>query len=212
MRIIGSGRAFSIGLYTYIYIYIRATIKKRQESLPVCPSIFFMFHLRRRLLRQGVLTNLYFSRAPHITTQPLKRPMSSKGNWNPNLTPEQLAVLRDKGTERPNTGAYLHNKEEGIYSCANCGAELYKSSTKFDSGCGWPSFYEEIAPGTITYSVDNSLPGRERTEICCAKCGGHLGHVFKGEGWKEALGIPKDVRHCVNSLSLSFKGKKTGGE
>lgn len=129
--------------------------------------------------------------------------MSSNSHWNPKLSADQLAILRDKGTERPYTGTYLSNKESGIYCCANCDSSLYKSDTKFDSGCGWPSFYEDIKDA-LTYNVDSSL-GMERIEICCKNCGGHLGHVFKGEGWDKRLGIPQDVRHCVNSLSLQFK-------
>lgn len=124
--------------------------------------------------------------------------------WNPKLSPEQLYVLKDKGTERAGTGAYLANKASGVYHCANCDAPLYKSTAKFDSGCGWPSFYEEVREGALTYTVDNSL-GMERTEICCANCGGHMGHVFKGEGWGKKFGLEKDERHCVNSLSLNFK-------
>lgn len=125
-------------------------------------------------------------------------------NWNPNLTTEQLLVLRDKHTERPHTGAYLNNKDTGVYNCANCEAPLYKSETKFDSHCGWPAFYEEVKKGAITYHTDYTM-GMKRTEICCANCGGHLGHVFEGEGWKERLGLPVDARHCVNSASLNFK-------
>lgn len=130
--------------------------------------------------------------------------MSTQNNWNPNLTPEQLYVLRDKGTERPNTGKYLKNKDIGIYYCANCHSPLYSSETKFESGCGWPAFYAEIKPNALQYNKDETL-GTVRTEICCNNCGGHLGHVFEGEGWKAQLGLPKDVRHCVNSLSLEFK-------
>ena len=132
--------------------------------------------------------------------------MSIQNNWNPNLTPEQLYVLKDKGTERPNTGKYLKNKDIGTYYCANCDSPLYSSETKFESGCGWPAFYEEIKPGALKYLKDETL-GMVRTEICCNNCGGHLGHVFEGEGWKQHLGLPKDVRHCVNSLSLAFKKK-----
>ena len=116
--------------------------------------------------------------------------MSIQNNWNPNLTPEQLYVLKDKGTERPNTGKYLKNKDIGTYYCANCDSPLYSSETKFESGCGWPAFYEEIKPGALKYLKDETL-----------------GNVFEGEGWKQHLGIPKDVRHCVNSLSLAFKKK-----
>lgn len=131
-----------------------------------------------------------------------RRAMSSKA-WNPALSPLQLSVLRDKSTERPNTGAYLHNKESGVYHCANCDQPLYKSETKFESGCGWPAFNEEL-PGSLKYIKDRSL-GMERTEIVCSNCGGHMGHVFEGEGWKKILNLPKDQRHCVNSCSLNFK-------
>lgn len=132
--------------------------------------------------------------------------MSTQNKWNPNLTPEQLYVLKYKGTERPNSGKYLKNEEIGTYYCANCHSPLYSSETKFESGCGWPAFYEEIKPDALKYIKDETL-GVVRTEICCSNCGGHLGHVFEGEGWKQHLGIPKDVRHCVNSLSLEFKKK-----
>ncbi|QLQ78710.1 hypothetical protein HG537_0B00590 [Torulaspora globosa] len=124
--------------------------------------------------------------------------------WNPNLSPEQLSVLRDKATERPYTGTYLNNKEQGIYHCANCDAPLYSSGAKFDAGCGWPAFYQEVSKDALAYHRDSSL-GMERVEICCAKCGGHLGHVFEGEGWQKMFNHPTDARHCVNSASLKFE-------
>lgn len=123
--------------------------------------------------------------------------------WNSNLTEEQLSILRDKHTESPNTGKYLHNKDTGVYSCANCNTPLYSSGAKFESGCGWPAFYEEISKDALTYHRDVSH-GMARVEICCGKCGGHLGHVFEGEGWRELLNLPSDSRHCVNSASLKF--------
>ncbi|CAB4253331.1 similar to Saccharomyces cerevisiae YCL033C MXR2 Methionine-R-sulfoxide reductase, involved in the response to oxidative stress [Maudiozyma barnettii] len=145
-----------------------------------------------------------FQRRSLSYTSHLYKMVSNQEGWNPNLTPEQLNVLKDKGTERPGTGIYLSVKEKGVYHCANCDAPIYRSETKFDSSCGWPAFNQEISNDALTYHVDSTL-GMERTEICCSKCGGHMGHVFKGEGWDKLLGLPKDERHCVNSLSLNFK-------
>lgn len=115
------------------------------------------------------------------------------------LTPEQYHVLREKGTERPFTGEHNTNYDSGVYSCAACGNELYKSDQKFDSGCGWPSFDDEVE-GAIERKRDTTH-GMIRTEIMCSNCGSHLGHVFN-DG-PTATGI----RHCVNSLSLDFKGE-----
>ena len=113
----------------------------------------------------------------------------------PPLTPEEEAVILRKGTERPGSGALLHNVGQGTYVCRSCGSALYDSGHKFDSGCGWPAF-DDAVPGAV-----NELPDTDgrRVEIVCAGCGGHLGHVFRGEGFTQ-----KNVRHCVNSLSLHF--------
>ncbi|KAL2161962.1 hypothetical protein VTH06DRAFT_7747 [Thermothelomyces fergusii] len=120
--------------------------------------------------------------------------------WRAVLTPEQFRVLREKGTEPPGTGIYdKHYPEKGIYTCAGCNAPLYKAKHKFASGCGWPAYFDSI-PGAVVRHEDRSL-GMVRTEIVCANCGGHLGHVFKGEGFP----TPTDERHCVNSISLVFK-------
>ncbi|KAH8996190.1 SelR domain-containing protein [Lactarius hatsudake] len=124
--------------------------------------------------------------------------IKSDDEWRAILNPEQFRVLRLKGTERAGTGEHERNKATGVYSCAACDTPLYKSNTKFDSGCGWPAFYDAI-PGAVSRHEDLSL-GTVRTEITCTACGGHLGHVFKGEGFK----TPTDERHCVNSISLSF--------
>ena len=116
---------------------------------------------------------------------------------NPNLTEEQKAVLFDKATEAPFTGAFLYNKDEGVYLCANCEEPLFSSERKYDSDCGWPSFDNAIE-GAVIETADTSL-GMVRTEITCSNCGGHLGHVFE-DGPIETTGL----RYCINSLSLDF--------
>ena len=118
--------------------------------------------------------------------------------WKKILTPEQYYVLRQKGTDRPHTGKFTLHKEKGVYVCAACGNELFTSDMKFDSHCGWPSFDKEIAGGKIVTEVDRSF-GMIRTEIMCAKCGSHLGHLFD-DGPTET-----GMRYCVNSTSLDFK-------
>ena len=117
-----------------------------------------------------------------------------------NLTEMQFYVTQNHGTEPPFTGRLLHNKRDGVYHCLVCDAPLFNSQTKFDSGCGWPSFDDEIQ-GAIKRDIDKD--GR-RTEILCNACGAHLGHVFEGEYL-----TPKNTRHCVNSLSLRFEPKKS---
>ena len=122
---------------------------------------------------------------------------------NENLTPEELFVLKDKGTERPFTGKFDSFFEDGIYKCKNCDAELFRSDSKYDAGCGWPSFFEAANEKAIKYEEDNSIFGRSRTEILCASCDGHLGHVFE-DGPKEKTGL----RYCVNSISIDFDKEK----
>lgn len=114
--------------------------------------------------------------------------------WN-RLTPKEEAVIVHKGTERPGVGEYEHNRAAGTYVCRRCEAPLYTSESKFDSGCGWPAFDDEIS-GAVKRTRE---PWDSRIEITCAKCGGHLGHVFEGEGF-----TPKNTRHCVNSISMIF--------
>ena len=118
---------------------------------------------------------------------------------------EQFRILREKGTEPPFSGNYdKHYPSSGVYACAACAAPLYTADQKFKSGCGWPAFFDTV-PGAVTRHVDRAF-GMERTEIVCSNCGGHLGHVFKGEGYQ----TPTDERHCVNSVSLKFS--EEGGE
>lgn len=120
--------------------------------------------------------------------------------WRKELSDEQYHVLREKGTERPWTGALLENKDKGVYECAACGNELYSSDTKYDSGSGWPSFYDPISADAVDFEKDKSF-GMIRTEVKCAKCGGHLGHIFP-DGPQ-----PSGQRYCMNSASLKFKKK-----
>ncbi len=117
--------------------------------------------------------------------------------WQRILTPEQFHILREKGTERAGTGQYAFTKDAGVYRCAGCGAELFSSDTKFESGTGWPSFYQPIRDGAITLHTDRSF-GMKRVEATCARCGGHLGHVFD-DGPR-----PTGERYCMNSASLSL--------
>ncbi|MFC5923170.1 peptide-methionine (R)-S-oxide reductase MsrB [Micromonospora vulcania] len=122
----------------------------------------------------------------------------TEDEWRVRLTPEEFHVLREAGTERPWTGEYVDTKTQGVYHCRACGLELFSSDTKFDSNCGWPSFDDAI-PGRVKEIEDRSL-GMARTEIRCARCNSHLGHVFHGEGF-----TPKDTRHCVNSVSIKLE-------
>ncbi|ODV63449.1 peptide-methionine (R)-S-oxide reductase [Ascoidea rubescens DSM 1968] len=127
----------------------------------------------------------------------------SELEWSSTLTPMQFEVLRNKATERAFSGEYYQHSEKGVYNCAGCNQALYKSSTKFNAHCGWPAFYEAIE-GAVVTKTDISF-GMERIEMLCSKCGGHLGHIFKGEGFN----TPTDERHCVNSVSLKFTSDPT---
>lgn len=122
--------------------------------------------------------------------------------WRSELSPAEYDVLRQAGTERPFTGEYTDTETEGVYSCKACGAELFTSDTKFHSGCGWPSFYAPTEDDNVELLEDRSL-GRVRTEVRCASCGSHLGHVFEGEGYD----VPTDQRWCINSVSLTLQPK-----
>jgi peptide-methionine (R)-S-oxide reductase len=123
--------------------------------------------------------------------------VKSEEEWRKQLTEQQFYVLRKKGTEQAGTGKYAHNHEKGVYNCAGCGLELFRSEDKYESGTGWPSFFAPIAPENVATESDNSLFSR-RTEVLCRRCGGHLGHVFD-DGPR-----PTGLRYCMNSAALSF--------
>ncbi|KAJ4912848.1 hypothetical protein Rs2_07469 [Raphanus sativus] len=195
-----SSSATCVTLASTIRAFVRPSISLRTTPftrspsklnlLPpsVSPSSFPPLRLCRRGFQGGRIKAMA-SPAPGSVNKP-------EEEWRAILSPEQFRILREKGTEYPGTGEYNKLFEDGIYSCAGCGTPLYKSATKFDSGCGWPAFFDGI-PGAINRTPD---PDGRRIEITCAACGGHLGHVFKGEGFP----TPTDERHCVNSVSLKF--------
>lgn len=127
--------------------------------------------------------------------------MHTDDDWKTKLTPEQYAVLREGATEAPFSGALLHNKATGDYRCAACGSVLFDSETKFDSGSGWPSFFDAKTSTAVTLQTDTSH-GMERTEVVCATCGGHLGHMFN-----DAHDQPTGNRFCINSAALDFEAR-----
>jgi peptide-methionine (R)-S-oxide reductase len=127
----------------------------------------------------------------------MEKVRKSEAEWRAELAPEEYHVLREAGTERPFTGEYNDTKTVGVYRCRACGTELFRSQTKFESHCGWPSFYAPSGSDAVTLIEDRSM-GTVRMEVRCATCDSHLGHVFHGEGY----GTPTDDRFCINSVSL----------
>lgn len=128
----------------------------------------------------------------------------SEEQWRQELSPEEFHVLREAGTEAPFMGEYTDTETEGIYRCRACNAELFRSDHKFHSGCGWPSFFTPLAKDAVIEISDMSH-GMVRTEIRCASCNSHLGHVFAGEGYQ----TPTDLRYCINSISLTLEPKSS---
>ncbi len=123
----------------------------------------------------------------------------SDDQWRDELSAAEYHVLRQAGTERPFSSEYEHDQTVGVYRCRACQAELFRSETKFDAQCGWPSFYTPLAEDRVEYIEDTTL-GMKRTEVRCANCGSHLGHVFSGEGFD----TPTDLRYCINGIALSL--------
>ncbi|WP_344414002.1 peptide-methionine (R)-S-oxide reductase MsrB [Amycolatopsis minnesotensis] len=127
------------------------------------------------------------------------RVVKSDQEWRQELAPEEYAVLRQAATERPFTGEYTDTETVGVYECRACGAELFRSATKFESHCGWPSFYDPADSDAVLLREDRTM-GMKRIEVLCGSCHSHLGHVFEGEGYD----TPTDQRYCINSISLKL--------
>jgi len=157
-----------------------------------------MKHLKLLFASFGLAVCALLAQQPADTIMPQISVEKSDAEWRQTLNPEQYRVLRKKGTERPFANEYVNNHEHGVYRCAGCGHELFRSETKFDSGTGWPSFYEAISKDAVRIKQDRSFL-MTREEVICANCGGHLGHVFD-DGPQ-----PTGLRYCMNSVAMKFE-------
>ena len=180
---------------------------KNRMILPAIFFVIFFFVLYFAYPLKGISTNsttnyLLLDSLTKKDGSSMEETHKSEAEWKQTLSPEQYRVLREKGTERPFTGLYWDTHDQGTYKCAACGNQLFSSNTKFDAGCGWPSFYDVSSSSAIELRKDTSL-GMIRFEVLCKKCGSHLGHVFD-DGPE-----PTHLRYCINSASLNFEKEET---
>ena len=193
----------SIPIFLRTLYTLNATTVFRRSTTTSFARISHSPHVHRSMSGIPFLGALFGTSTKNMadsTNYPVSKP---EGEWQTQLSPEQFRILRKKGTEAPGSGKYdKHYPDTGVYTCAGCDAPLYKANHKFDSGCGWPAFWDAV-PNAVGQKDDSSL-GMRRTEIVCNNCGGHLGHISK----VERFGNPKDERHCVNSISINFGPEK----
>lgn len=181
-------------------------MKHLQHSMVILLAVLFSMACNNKVNKESTtdMREMESKLAKQTTNTPQDTVVKTDEEWKALLTPEQYYILRQKGTERPYTGALLNHKEDGTYTCAACGNALFKSNQKFDSHCGWPSFDDQIEGAVITQK--DSSHGMVRTEIMCARCGGHLGHVFDDGPTETGL------RYCVNSISIGFSKDSANGK